>query len=145
MILYNRVFRFWAALFVLASLGCSEKSDLRIDNLVVREMPPGSEVGVAYLTIENMSSESLILNYVHSPRTDVIEVHQHLYENGLMQMREVKHLTIDPNTRVEFKPGGYHLMLFGVDSRFEAGQELELTFEFENKAPVTVTAAVRRL
>lgn len=125
--------------------GCSEKPSIIISQGVIKETPPGRDTGAAYVTIENASKESLVLNYVHSARTDVIEVHQHLYDNGMMKMREVKHLTIDPGTKLEFSPGGYHLMLFGIDAPFEAGQSLELIFEFQNHPPQSTTAVVKRL
>lgn len=133
-----------ALIFCLLS-ACSKQAEFEVVNLVVRETPPGSDTGVAYLSIQNNMKENLVLNYVHSPRTDVIEVHRHLYEDGLMKMREVKHLSIDPSQRLDFTPGGYHLMLFGIDERFIEGQEFDLTFEFENQPPLIVTATVRRL
>lgn len=132
-------------MFMTVFTGCAPKADFKIEDVVVREMAPGRDVGVAYLSLHNQSKQSLVLNYVHSPRTDRIEVHRHLYEDGLMKMREVKHLAIDPGARLEFAPGGHHLMLFGVDTPFKSGESVEFTFEFENHPPQTVTAEVKRL
>lgn len=129
----------------LALSSCSKQADFEISNLVIRETPPGASKGVAYLTLVNNMSDALVLNYVHSPRVSAIEVHRHLYEDGMMRMREIKHLTIDPHQRLDFTPGGYHLMLFGLDARFEEGQEVPITFEFENKEAQTHIALVRRL
>ena len=126
-------------------VACKDKHGFEISNLIIRETPPGTKRGVAYLSIQNNSDKALVLNYVHSKRTESIEVHRHLYEEGMMKMREVKHLNIDPNQRLDFTPGGYHLMLFGIAERFEEGQEVELTFEFEQHAPKTVVAKVSRL
>lgn len=137
--------RLMLGLVVLCLFSCSKQVEFEVTDLVIREAPPGAETGVAYLAIRNNSDKSLVLNYVHTPRTSMVEVHRHLYENGLMKMREVRHLTVDPQSTVEFTPGGYHLMLFGADSRFEAGQEVPITFEFENKPPLTMSAQVRRL
>ena len=85
---------------------CADKSEpeFALSNLVIREMPPGRDVAVAYLTIENFSKQALTFNYVHSPRTQSIEVHQHVHEDGKMLMREVKHYSVAPMARVDFVP-----------------------------------------
>ncbi len=127
-------------------LGCEkEEPDFILSNLVIREMPPGRDVGVAYLTLENLSNSALTFNYVHSPRAESIEVHQHIHQDGKMQMREVKHYSVSPNSRVDFVPRGYHLMIFGVNERFQEGEKIEITFEFENQAPITAFAEVKKL
>jgi copper(I)-binding protein len=127
--------------------GCDkagEEPDFTLSNLVIREMPPGKDVGVAYLTLENHSRNALVFNYIHSPRASSIEVHQHVHEDGKMMMREVKHFSVAPNSRIDFVPRGYHLMLFGVTERFEDGEKVELTFEFEDQTPITVLADVKK-
>lgn len=138
---------YFIGIFVLSFLSACEKSkaDFELSNLVIREMPPGRDVAVAYLTLENFSDKALVFNYVHSPRASVVEVHQHAYENGKMLMREANHLSIAPQSRVDFVPRGYHLMLLGVEERFVEGEKVEITFEFENQAPLTLLADVKRL
>jgi len=132
--------------FVVSLLGCEQASDdFTISNLVIREMPPGKKVAVAYLRLENLSKKNLIFNYLHSPRAESIEVHQHLHKDGVMQMRAVNHFSVSPESRVDFVPRGYHLMLFGVEERFVEGEKVEITFEFENYPPKTVVADVKRL
>lgn len=144
--LRNRLYTVFIGLvLILAVTSCTQPKDVNLVDFVVREMAPGSERGVAYLSIENNSKENLILNYVQSPRIDNIEVHQHLYENGMMKMREVRHLSIDPGQRLSMGPGGYHLMLFGVDKPFKEGESIEFTFEFQNRPAQTVMASVKRL
>ena len=133
------------SLTMMSFIGCSRQAEIEITDLVIRETPPGAERGVAYLKIHNSGDQTVALNYVHTPRASMVEVHRHLYENGKMKMREVQRLTVDPDSSVEFTPGGYHLMLFGAESRFEAGQQVPITFEFEDRAPITVVAEVRRL
>lgn len=142
-----KIVKVGVALFVILALfvSCSKAPEFEVNNVVIREMAPNKDVGVAYLTIVNNGKENLILNYVHSPRTDTIEVHQHLYENGMMQMRQVKHLNVDPNSALELVPGGYHLMLFGVDTAFKQGETVMFTFEFQNHPAMQVEAVVKRL
>lgn len=139
----------WSALVfsVVLLMACSEREVIRftIKNAIVKEMPPGRDMGVAYVTIENQSERDLILNYVHSPIADTVEVHRHIYSDGKMMMREVNHLNIQARSTLTFTPGAYHLMLFSVLESPKAGMEIPLTFEFEGEKPYTVMAEVKRL
>jgi copper(I)-binding protein len=122
-----------------------EESSLSITDLVVRETPPGKQVTAAYMRIKNDSDQNWVLNYVHSPLSDRIEVHRHIYEDGLMKMREVKHLSIQPSSSLDFKPGGYHLMIFDLYDPAVAGNEVTFTFEFEGQEPIVVKGQVKRM
>ena len=143
----NVVFAISVALvcFLAACEKKSSHASFELSNLVIREMPPGRDVAVAYLRLENFSESGLTFNYVHSPRAEAVEVHQHIHEDGKMKMREVKHFTIAPESKVDFVPRGYHLMLFGVTERFVEGENVEMTFEFENQEPLTLIAEVKKL
>ena len=125
---------------------CGQRSEtVRIDNVVVGEMPPAQQVAVGYLSLHNSGDESWILNGIYCDCAESVEVHRTLYSSGVMSMREVRHLTIDPHTRVNFEPRGMHLMFFGVNERFVAGQMLRLRFEFNDRQPIEVEAEVKRL
>lgn len=141
-----------ASLFVvgLVLLAACEREEepapsLMISDLVVRETPPGKTVTAAYFRLENSTDQSWVLNYVHSPLSDRIEVHRHIYEEGMMKMREVKHLSVQPKSNLDFKPGGYHLMLFDLYEPAQAGQEVSFTFEFEGQAPIEVKGQIKRM
>jgi copper(I)-binding protein len=132
------------SVFILVS-GCSQRSDFDIRKLTIREMPPGRNMAVAYFQIENFSAQPLVFNYVHSPVAESVEVHEHVYEQGKMKMRPVAHLSVAGNSQVNFAPGGYHLMLLGVQERLLEGDTVELTFEFNGRKAHTMLADVRRM
>ena len=120
-----------------------ESNAISIENAVVRATAPGQKVGVAYLSITNNAKKNITLNYVHSSRIATIEIHQHLYEDGMMKMREVPHLDIGPGETVHFKPGGYHLMLFDLEAPLKEGEGLDLNLEFQDHT-IAVQALVKR-
>jgi periplasmic copper chaperone A len=45
---------------------------------------------------------------------------------------------------VEFKPGGYHIMLMGLKHRLEEGQMVPVTLSFEKGGTVKVEAKVEK-
>ena len=47
-----------------------------------------------------------------------------------MRMRQVKHYTIERGGNMQFKPGGFHLMVFGVEMDRITGNRFPITLEF---------------
>lgn len=143
----NRTMKISLQLILIICLlsACDTPRELLINDVVIKEMPPGRDVAVAYLVIENNTDDEQVLNYVHSPVADRIEVHRHIYDQGVMKMREVKYPSVRKNSSLVFKPGGFHLMLFGVYEQLKEGRSVDITFEFENMPAKTVTATVKRL
>lgn len=106
---------------------------LVVDYAFVKALPPGQTRAAVYLLLKNKSKTTHTLNYVHTPIAENVEVHRTIYEDGVMRMRQVKHLSINPNEKLVFEPGGYHLMLFGVSEELTVGQTFPLTMEFQGE------------
>lgn len=121
----------------------STKAGVRVYNTFIKQMPPRQTVAAAYLSLENKTDKTQILNYVHSPKAEHIEVHRTFYEDGVMQMRPVKRVSIDPAKQLHFKPGGFHLMLMGVQEEFAVGDRFPITLEFESGVVVNTEVEVR--
>ena len=124
---------------------CEKPPEFTISNVIIKEMPPGRAMAVAYLRIENFQDTNLVLNYIHTPVAESVAVHRSLYEGGMMKMREVKHLSVNAGNAIVFQPRSFHLMLIGVERQLKDGELVPLTFEFEGFAPRTVVAEVQRL
>lgn len=62
---------------------------------------------------------------------------------GMMTMVEVASVDIPAGGTVEFKPGGYHLMLMDLTGTLTPGQTIDLTLTFAKAGPITVKAEVR--
>lgn len=121
----------------------SEETGVVVSNAFMKLMAPGQTTAAVYLTVQNLSDQTTTLTYVHSPVAENIEVHRHIYEDGMMQMRHVKHLNINPDQKIQFKPGGYHLMLFGVYDTFNVGDTFNVSFEFSDQKSFIVPVEVR--
>ena len=129
---------------ILFLVACTEKpKEIEITQAVMNALPPGQQLGAIYLKIQNPFPETQILNYVHSDVAEYIEVHRHIYDNGMMQMRPVKHLILDAKSELLFKPGGYHLMLFGISEPLAVGDKFTVWFEFNGQLPLGVIVSVK--
>ena len=63
--------------------------------------------------------------------------------SGTMTMRPVESIKLPKGTKVELKPGGYHIMLLDLVKPLEVGDKIELTLTFTEAGEKTVTAEVR--
>lgn len=121
-----------------------QSSSLVIRNGVMKALAPGQSIGAIYLEIENRTDKQARLTYVHSDRSEKIEVHRHIYNDGMMQMRNVPHLSLDPKTTLAFKPGEYHLMAFGMSPAPKVGENFDVVFEFAGFPAQTLNVVVEK-
>lgn len=106
--------------------GCAE-GKLEIDNARVRALIPGQDKTVAYLDVHNGTQAPVSLLGARSDQVRTIEFHTTRMDDGIMRMRRLKEVTIEPGATVQFQPGGRHLMLFGVRS---LGPQLQIELRF---------------
>lgn len=91
-------------------------AELRVENAYYRLPPPSIDKTAAYLTIYNQSAEDLELISVISPQVRKLELHEIIENNGRMGMRRRDAISVPAGATVALKPGGLHLMLFGIAS-----------------------------
>lgn len=111
------------------------------DAVVMLPVVPGRP-GAAYFTLHSNNDPTKIVS-VTSPRVERIELHETREENGVSKMGPIRDPVFPPGGVMEFKAGGRHAMLFGIDPAMKAGDRIPLTFTFEPVPPVTVEAEVR--
>lgn len=119
-------------ILLLLLTGCARAlgGGLSISHARAMETIPGQSTGVAYMTVHNPGTESCTLVSVGTPRAGKAEVHEHRYDSGKMQMRAVPRLAIAAGASLEFKPGGYHLMLLDLPSPMRRGEDVAIKFDF---------------
>lgn len=87
---------------------------LHVSEARVRHPIPGQSMTVGYVSLFNPTDNERLLTRIDSPHAERVEMHEHRHENGMMKMRQLTQLVLPANTRIDFKPGGYHLMLYAV-------------------------------
>ncbi len=104
---------------------------------------PGMKGGnsAAYFVINNDSDKPDTL-YGADVKEDIakrVEIHE-TYDagNGKMGMRHVPFIVIPPKSKVEFKPGGYHVMLIGLKETLSEGKTFTLILRFKRAGDVIV-------
>ncbi len=97
-----------------------------------------------YMMLVNGTSADDELLSASSDVADAVELHlSQLGENGEMQMIPQASIPLAAGTKVEFKPGGLHVMLIGLKQDLKAGDEFELTLHFKDHADITLKVIVK--
>ena len=139
-----------SALFVAAVIVAPVRAqEVKAGDLVItqawsRATPSGAKIGSGYLTIENKGAMPDRLVGVSADVAGKVEVHEMAMKDGVMTMRPLPAgLTIDPGKTVKLAPGGYHLMMFDLNSPLKQGDALPVTLEFEKAGKVNVSLDVQ--
>lgn len=101
--------------------------------------PAGSNAAV-YFQLENNSDREVALVGAESD-VAVAEIHRTTMTDGMMHMEPVDRIAIAPGEKVEFAPGGLHIMLKDVPV-MELGRKVKITLEFDDGSRVAFTAEV---
>lgn len=96
----------------------------------------------AYVTIHNPTEEGDRLLGVSCADAPRCAVHNHVTVSDVTRMEAVENLDIAPGAHIEFKAGGYHIMMFDLTAPLVAGGETRITFSFENAGDMTATVPV---
>ena len=129
-------------LLVFALAACTPSEPIGIDNAWVRAPAPGRTVAAAYFDGINRGASPVDLIGARTDAARSVEIHTHIHEGDLMQMRKVDAVTLPPGQPIAFAPGGNHLMLFDFQApasnrvpitlRFSDGTELSIMFELRS-------------
>jgi hypothetical protein len=118
-------------------------SHIEVSDSYVRGLPPGQLNTAAFLTILNDTTDDISLVGVNSTVAKGVEIHRHSHSNGVMQMRQVKAVDIASGDQFMFSPGGYHIMLIGLQRPLIHGDKVDLELVFSSGAKVMLTTVVR--
>lgn len=114
--------------------------EVQLLNASARATKPGMSSSAAYMTIRNGTNEPVQIQALASPVAGKTELHTTEMNNGMMSMRRVDNLQIEPGDEVELKPGGYHVMLMGLKKPIAANSRVPVTITFSNGEQKTVLA-----
>ena len=112
---------------------------LAIEAPWTRATPQGARVAGGFMTITNTGKEADRLIGGSFPLAGRFEVHEMAVTNGVMTMRELaKGVEIAPGAKIEFKPGGFHVMFMDLKGQVREGQPIKGTLVFEKAGSVEI-------
>jgi len=133
------------ALFATAATAEDRFDSLRIDRPIARATPPGAKTGAVYFTVDNGSNSAERLLHASTPIAAGVSLHQMAIENGVMKMRAIPSVEINPGGRLELKPDGYHLMLIDLKQPLRVGETFPLMLTFQRAGTVRTVVTVEEM
>jgi len=129
---------------LLPTFSFAQNSAVKIEQAWAKPTLIGRDMGVVYLTIENISDEARSLIAAQTDVAERTEIHTHMHgEDGTMQMRQLETLELAPSAAKTFKPGGLHFMLFGLKQPLKEGDEFTMTLKFDDESAEKIHVMVR--
>jgi len=134
-----------SSFFIYSCSSSKNNSDLLIidahaDTLLLE----GSSI-VAYVVLKNLTNEALVINkiscdgflnaFFHETKIDDL--------SGMTVMSKLESLTLNPKSKLEFKPGGKHIMIMGPGSSNDLLKEIKCDLETDNGVSYPISFPIR--
>lgn len=90
------------------------------------EAPPGRMMA-GFMELQNTGEDVIVLVDGESPLFGHVEIHTMIMDEGVMRMRRLDELAIEPGELVKLRPGGLHLMLIDPQQPLTLGDTIAIT------------------
>lgn len=114
---------------------------MTFENAWIRAPVGGQTIAAGYCDIVNDGSGELVVTeFADAAGKRRIEIHETTEQDGMVRMRPLPRLTVAAGETLSLRPGGKHLMLFGMDAEVQA---VDVQARFADGAERTVRFRVR--
>lgn len=141
---FNHIALASACLATLTS--CGPTPQLRVHDAVLKLSPVDSNPSALYFTIRGGPKDNALIN-VNTPSALRTEMHESAVDpkTGAMTMKPLRRVEVPVDGKVEFKQGGKHVMVWGVNLVARRLGEIETEFVFANTERILVKVDVQEL
>lgn len=127
-----------------ASAVAGPEDNASVDRAWARETPGAATVGAAYFRVRSATDDRLV--GIVSPVAGKVELHDHVEQDGLVQMKRIDGgLPVKAGQALELRSGGIHVMLVDLKVRLKAGDRIPITLTFEKAGKQEVSVRVEPL
>lgn len=102
----------------------------------------GGTTSAIYFVLRNRGGEADRLIAARTEVASVVELHLSAIEGGVMRMRQVESIEVPARGEARLEPGGYHLMLIGLNRELKDGDSFGVALEFERTGARVVEVVV---
>ncbi|MEM7545441.1 MAG: copper chaperone PCu(A)C [Pseudomonadota bacterium] len=118
-------------------------AEIRATEAYAFATPKTGKAGAAYVIVEGGETADRLVGAA-SDVAQRVELHEHQMTDGVMRMREVEAgIELPAKGQIVMEPGGYHIMLMGLNGQLEAGQSFPVTLTFESGADLSIDVVVK--
>lgn len=129
-------------LILISLLSFSTSGNLEVKDGWVRPAAKGMNTAF-YFKVENNSDKADTLLSVKSTIAKTVQMHETFKKDGMMGMRHIDAIPVNAKSTLEFKPGGYHVMVMNLNKDLMSGSSAEFTLHFKYFGDIKVNAPVK--
>ena len=135
-----------AAISLTLLTACAPVPQLKVKDAMVKLSPVDSNPSALYFTVYGGPSDVQLIN-VNSPSVLRSEMHQSGIDpkTGAMSMAQMDRVVIPAKGKVQFRQGGKHVMVWGVNLVARRLGVMETEFIFNNGDRILVRAPVTEM
>jgi len=128
---------------ILASCQAGQSGELKVTDAWSRPGLAGGN-GALYFVVDNSTKQDDALIKAESDAAESVELHlSSMDAAGNMSMTPQEKVDIPSGQKVEFKPGGLHVMLIQLKKDLEPGQTIHVTLTFEKAKQIELDVIVQ--
>jgi periplasmic copper chaperone A len=116
-------------------------ADVTVTQPWVRGTVPPQKATGAFMVLKSTSDAKLVA--ASSPAAKQVEIHEMAMVNNVMRMRPVGEIALPADKDVALKPGGYHIMLMGIEHQLKQGDVVPITLTVRGRDGKTQTIEVQ--
>lgn len=133
-------------LSLLSLAGCGRPAELSVHDAVLKLSPVDTNPAALYFTVNGgeadvelvrVTSASVVRSEMHDSGVDP--------KTGMMTMKPLDRIKIPAKGKIEFKRGGKHVMMWGVNQIARRLEKADVEFVFSNGDRIVVTAPLEKI
>ncbi len=133
---------FLLALAFSASVLADAATTVTVEKPFARKAIKAQRNSAAFMTLHN-NGPAVAVVAAESPVAEIVELHTHVHDNGVMRMRKIDKIELPAGGEVTLQPGGLHVMLLGLKQDLNEGERISVTLKFSDGSSKTIEAPVR--
>ena len=126
-----------------SAFAAGQADQITIADAYVRQAPPNAKATGAFMTLKNAGDKDVAVVKASSTAAKITELHNHINDNGVMRMRQVKDIVVPAKGETQLKPGSYHVMLIDMKTPLKADDHVVITLGFADGSSKEVHAMVK--
>ena len=137
-----------SALFAMSLIGMQAvlaADPIQVDQPYARAVPPGQPNSAVFMTLTNQADADRALVSASSDVAEVVELHTHTMDNGMMRMRRIDQIDLPAGEAVVLEPGGLHVMLIGLKRQLVPGEQVTLELRYDDGSSEQLSAPVKAI
>lgn len=110
----------------------------------IREAPPSAKMLGGFMTINNHSDKDMVLTGANSKAFKKVMLHRTMEVDGVSKMLHQHMIVIPAHSKLEFKPGSYHIMMPAPNKRLVVDDKVTVTLVFKSGKTKDVEYTVKK-